>query len=197
MDVGKVREVQQVVDGEQIVASKMQPDATRPLAGYVDGAVVGDERRVSELGISHPYPEIGMSIENRICAHPRALRHARLPRNLDAGSAVIIDEAMIGAFDPIAVEPPHGEGEAPMRAAILECDGRALFGSIDHRGLAEESTRRQRVAEIVGEAGSVPAIAQEHRIPPRRRPAFAHPQMRASSRKRAIMRRACSRPASA
>ena len=44
-----------------------------------------------------------MSIENRICAHPRALRHARLPRNLDAGSAVIIDEAMIGAFDPIAV----------------------------------------------------------------------------------------------
>ena len=66
---------------------------------------------------------------------------------------------MIGTLDPVAVEPPHGKRQPPVRAAILQGNRRAILRTIHDHGFSEVGPCGQRAPEILGEAGGVPAIA--------------------------------------
>ena len=79
--------------------------------------------------------------------------------------AVEAQAVVVALQHVVADELAHGERQAPVRAAVLERDRRAILGAEEHHGFAEDDPAERLAADLVIHRGDVPMIFQEHGSP--------------------------------
>src|SRR4029077_371440 len=87
-------------------------------------------------------------------------------RNLHASAALIVNEAVIPAFDRIAAEPSRGQRQPPVCAMISQRHRLARFGAVEDNVLAEDRAAKRNASDLVAPGPHIPLITQEHWIPP-------------------------------
>ena len=85
-----------------------------------------------------------------------------LARNLHASAALIVNEAVIPAFDRIAAEPSRGQRQPPVCAMICQRHRLARFGTVEDNVLAEDRAAKRNASDLVAPGPHIPLITQEH-----------------------------------
>jgi hypothetical protein len=98
MDESDMRQVDQILDQQQVIRLDMKIGADRGPVRIVIVREIGNLRRIGFVLLAHPDPDIAMALDHRIAAHRDARRHTILARNGDAGAGRIEGEAVIAAL---------------------------------------------------------------------------------------------------
>ena len=158
-----VRRVKQVVGNVQVVASHVDgfalvaaPGRVVPMGNLVDGG------RVGALRLTHPDPQQAVTLMQGVSTHTRTGRRAVHARHLDAGTAAVKGQAVVAAFQVVALDAPQRERQFAVRAGVFEC-GRAAVGfAVEHDVLAQHAHSQRLVAELTVPGSDVPGVAQKH-----------------------------------
>ena len=85
-----------------------------------------------------------------------------LARNFHASADLVVNEAVITAFDRVAVEPSFGQRKPPMCAMIGQCHGLACFGAVEDDILTENRAAKRNASDLIAPGPHIPLITQEH-----------------------------------
>src|ERR1700730_4983171 len=81
-----------------------------------------------------------------------------LARNFQASAALIVNEAVITAFDRIAAEPSFGQRKPPMCAMIGQRHGLACFGAVEDDILTENCAAKRNASDLIAPGPHIPLI---------------------------------------
>ena len=201
-----MRQLEQVVDDQQVVGLDVQMDLGHAPVGVAEARKVDDQVFVRVFDIAHPNVEESVAFDDRVRLHGQVLRPPRLARNLDAGTAAVVGEAVVAALDGVADDVALRQGQPPVGAAVFQCDRGTVALSVEDDVFVQHRDRQRCGAELVAPCRDVPVISEEHhplhRVSPsahvrpvRRAPPYISPAACAAIRSWTI-RRACSRPPS-
>src|SRR6202048_5573299 len=87
-------------------------------------------RWVRQLVITDPDGDELIALDDGVGSDADAARRF-LARNFHASAALIVNEAVITAFDRLAAEPSFGQRKPPMCAMIGQRHGLACFGAVE------------------------------------------------------------------
>lgn len=161
MQIGQVRQVQDVVLDEGVACLRRHPAAHGgPPSGriQVHDRHVRNPGRIGQLRIAHPDPHHFPPFRERIGPQPVRRRHAFLGGNADTGSRRIEREPMVHALDRIALQPAEGKRIAPVYAPVGQCHRYAVLATIHHHRLPEQGPAQQASTQFVTPCGDVPAV---------------------------------------
>lgn len=83
----------------------------------------------------------------------------RLRRHMDTAPASAKGEPMIGAFDTLAIGPPHAEWNTAMRAAIGRNDDLAIT-AVENQRLIEQCGLKRCLAHLTDQRHRIPVFGQ-------------------------------------
>ena len=160
----EMRDVEQILDQQQVVGGHLHgAGADRFMAVVGDLGGARRLRVMPSLRIARPDPDHAVLLDDREGPELRLRgdRAVRMRGDRHAGSARVVAQAVIGAFESAVVEHPAlGERHALVRAAVVEGADRAV-----PRAPEQDRTPRDHMAlqivhrELPGESGDVPGIA--------------------------------------
>jgi hypothetical protein len=163
---GKMGQVEQVVVDQLPIALGVQIVGPGAPVGIVEPVVIDDLRRIGERRIAHPDPQPFVALDHRIGFHLGGLRDHVLARHAHALAGAVEAQAVIVALQHVAFdELAHRQRQAAVRTAVLQRDGGAVLGAVEHDRLAEDDAAERLAPDLVIHGGDVPGIAQEHGSP--------------------------------
>jgi len=130
-----MRQVEQIVDYQPVIAAHVETFSLRLPARIVEQMPIGDRCRVGQGPVAHPDPHEAPFLDNRVDADIRTGWNLGLTRHLDALPGTIERQSVITAFEGIFDETSFVERIAAMRAAIFEGNNRTVFLSKENHGL--------------------------------------------------------------
>ena len=162
VDEGQMREVQQVVDDQLVVAVDVEIGAlVAPVVGALP-RVRNDQALVGERRIAHPDPDPVVLLHRRKGAHLRAGRDRRLTRHVDALAGDVELEPVIVAGKDVALHAALSERHAAVAAAVLEGHRVAVLGTPEDDLLVADRASEWLTRDLVRLRGHIPAVFQEH-----------------------------------
>ena len=164
MDVGQVREIEQVVADQQVVRVVVRVAALEAApARIVEPVRVGDQRGVGFGRIAHPDPDPAMALDHREGAHAGIGRHGVLRRHFDALAGAVEQQAVIEAAHRVAFAPAARQGRAAMAAHVLEGHDLARLVAPQRQRQAEDRARQEAVLRhLLAPSSDVPGVLDEH-----------------------------------
>ena len=173
VDVGDVRQIQQIVDDELVVRAHLNgAGGDRPLAICEPGQW-RDLVRIGERRITHPDPQYAPSFVDRIASDLRSRRHLHLPGNKNASSARVELKPVIAAGQVLALNLAARQRRRAMAALIRQGGWPAACRAEQDDLLVQEDFRQGCIGEVIRPCCGVPAIAKKHGATPRALPTAA------------------------
>src|ERR1051326_5524623 len=159
---GEMGDAEQVVDDQLPVRLHVEIGRLGAPVRVVEPMEVGDPGRIGQRRVAHPDPHPVIALDHRIGLHLGVGRDPVLARDAHAPAGPVVLQAVVVALQAIAHQLAHGERQMAMRAAVLECDRRAVLGAEEHDRLVEGVGGERFAADLGIGRGDVPVIAQEH-----------------------------------
>ena len=217
MHRGEVRQVEQVVDDELVMALHAAMHLGRaPAVLEEHPEEPGNPGLVGVLGLAHPDEDAVVALDHRIALdlHPR--RNALLAGDSHAGARSVELQGVVVALDGVPDHLAHGQRQQAVGATVGERRGLAALGPEERHGLAEQDAAQRLLrGHFVRVCADVPVVPWKHPFLQYRRPDYAAaprgaglaaffpafpdpvaPLLAAASSfdMRAMISRACSRP---
>ena len=71
------------------------------------------------------------------------------------------DEAVVAAYDLVAVQPAFGERHQPVPAGVFQRGDLSLGGTVEHDLLAADRAWKQRMLDVAAPGGDVPGVERK------------------------------------
>ena len=133
MDIGQMRQVEQVLDQQLVIGLQVQQLALCAPVGVVHPVEILDIVGIGQRRITHPDPHPLVPFHHRVGLHPASRRNLRLTRHPDTIAGGIVFKTVIRALDVVADQLSLRERRVTVRAFVGQCHGRAVL-------LAENTT---------------------------------------------------------
>src|SRR5262249_14421424 len=95
MDELQMRQVEQILDDEHVMAVERKTFALRAPERIVHPMEILDERRIGERWITHPHPDPVIPLDYRVAAYPGGRWDQLLTGHMRARTRAVVDEAVI------------------------------------------------------------------------------------------------------
>ena len=162
VDEGQMREVEQIVDQQLVVAADMEIGRLGPPVRVVEPVEIGDIGGVHAVGVAHPDPDEPVALDQRIGGDAGAGRDRALAGDGDARARAVELEPVIAAFDPLAQNPPHRERERAVAAAVFQRRRGSVGGPVEQDGRSQDLPREGPAGlHLVLPRGDVPGVSDE------------------------------------
>ena len=167
MDIGEVREVEQIVEHQPIAALDQRLAGDRVPVGVGDMLVVARHQvRIGLARIAHPDEHPAVALDHGIGLHPGPARHLLLAGHVGADAVAAEHQAVIAALDLVADQPAFGKRQVAVRAAVLQRDRGAVEPAEQHDVVVEQHAAERRPADILRPGRDIPVVPEQHRAVP-------------------------------
>ena len=163
MEVGDVRQLEQIVDDQQVVGLDVEMNLGDPPIGVAETRKIDDQVVVRVFDIAHPHIDEAVALDDGVRLHRQIRRPPRLAGDLDAIAAAVVRETVVAAFDGVADDVALRQGQPPVGAAVFQCDRGAVALSVQDDVFVQHRDRQRVGAEFIAPCRDVPMVSQEHR----------------------------------
>src|SRR5206468_3417504 len=123
---------------------------------------VRDARGVGERGLAKPDPREGVSLDQRIFAHPRAWGHVILAGHTHALALAVEAQPVVAALNLVANDATERQRREAVRAAVGERHRLCGRGAEQDDLLTAYGPSQRRTADLPAKGNHLPAVTQPH-----------------------------------
>ena len=167
MDPRHMRGVEQIVGHVEVIAIEQHRlaaiDAPSRIAPVID---LENQSRIRFFRFAHPYPEQSVTFGDRIRTNACNMRYLFSTGHARAGSGAVKSQAVIAAFDCVALDAAHGQRQLAVRACVFKRGHGTIRPAIEDDIFAKDSGGLQLVRDLMVPCGNVPTVSKKHGVLP-------------------------------